>query len=115
MLKHWRHKARAKALSSFSDSSSPEVPAGHVAVYVGASAQRFIVRARYLNHPIFQTILAQAEEEYEFKNDGPLQIPCDEWEFEQILRFVSRSDAPPSYSCSNGERLPPSKTPLLRG
>ncbi|CAN0899337.1 hypothetical protein LINGRAHAP2_LOCUS20218 [Linum grandiflorum] len=101
MLKHWRHKARAKALSSFSDSSSPEVPAGHVAVYVGASAQR--------------TILAQAEEEYEFKNDGPLQIPCDEWEFEQILRFVSRSDAPPSYSCSNGERLPPSKTPLLRG
>ncbi|CAN1255407.1 Protein SMALL AUXIN UP-REGULATED RNA 54 [Linum perenne] len=69
-----------------------EVPAGHVAVYVGASCRRFVVRATFLNHPIFKRILAMAEEEYGFENSGPLRIPCDEWEFEEVLKLASRSE-----------------------
>ncbi|MCH89711.1 auxin-induced protein 6B-like, partial [Trifolium medium] len=68
-----------------------DVPAGHVAVCVGANYTRFVVRATHLNHPIFQKLLVQAEEEYGFSNYGPLTIPCDEDFFEEALRFISRS------------------------
>ena len=52
------------------------------------------MRATYLNHPMFQKLLAQAEEEYGFAaGDGPLSLPCDEDCFEEVLRFVSRADS----------------------
>ncbi|EEF49518.1 indole-3-acetic acid-induced protein ARG7 [Ricinus communis] len=88
MLKRWRRKARLTA-SSRGAAAPADVPAGHVAVCVGESYKRFIVRATYLNHPIFKNLLVQAEEEYGFKNIGPLTIPCDESVFEEILRVVS--------------------------
>ncbi|KAF2301952.1 hypothetical protein GH714_030677 [Hevea brasiliensis] len=88
MLKRWRRKARLAASHAPSD-----VPSGHVAVIVGDSSKRFIVRATYLNHPIFKKLLVRAEEEYGFKNIGPLTIPCDESVFEEILRVVFRSDS----------------------
>ncbi|MBA0671262.1 hypothetical protein Goklo_029318, partial [Gossypium klotzschianum] len=69
------------------------VPAGHVAVCVGTSCRRFVVRATYLNHPIFKKLLIQAEEEYGFTNQGPLAIPCDESVFEEVIRFISRSES----------------------
>ncbi|KAK7312285.1 hypothetical protein VNO77_36043 [Canavalia gladiata] len=81
MLLRWRTKARLAA---------SDVPAGHVAVCVGPSRRRFIVRATYLNHPIFKMLLAQAEEEYGFCNHGPLAIPCDESLFERLLRVMAR-------------------------
>ncbi|KAL8543179.1 hypothetical protein ACS0TY_003906 [Phlomoides rotata] len=81
MLLSWRKKA----------SSPADVPTGHVAICVGANYRRFIVRATYLNHPIFRRLLSLAEEEYGFGDyTGPLAIPCDESLFEEILRFVSR-------------------------
>ncbi|CAI0380697.1 unnamed protein product, partial [Linum tenue] len=61
----------------------------HIVVCVGGSCRRFVVRTTHLNHPIFNRILSQAEEE--FGNAGPLRIPCDELEFEEILKLVSRS------------------------
>ncbi|KAL6545962.1 hypothetical protein OROGR_009836 [Orobanche gracilis] len=86
MLRSWRKKAT-------SHRSPPDVPPGHVAICVGSSCRRFIVRATYLNHPIFRRLLSKAEEEYGFANRaGPLEIPCDESLFEEILRFVSRCD-----------------------
>ncbi|GMH03251.1 hypothetical protein Nepgr_005090 [Nepenthes gracilis] len=88
MLRRWRNKA---AMSSGRVPS--DVPAGHVAICVGISFRRFIVRATYLNHPVFKQLLVQAEEEYGFTNQGPLAIPCDESLFEEILRFVGRSDS----------------------
>ena len=96
MLRRWRKKA---ALSSSppnpikSGRIPADVPAGHVAVCVGSSCKRFIMRATYLNHPLFKKLLAQAEEEYGFTNQGPLAIPCDESTFEEILRFLSRSES----------------------
>lgn len=87
MLRHWRKRA----VSSSSKRIAPDVPAGHVAISVGSSCRRFVVRATYLNHPIFRKLLIQAEEEYGFSNHGTLAIPCDEFLFEEILRFVSKS------------------------
>lgn len=88
MLRRWRKKA---AMSSSRIPS--DVPAGHVAVSVGTNCRRFVVRATYLNHPVFKKLLVQAEEEYGFTNTGPLAIPCDESVFEDLIRFLSRSDS----------------------
>ncbi|XWS55020.1 hypothetical protein CRYUN_Cryun10bG0138900 [Craigia yunnanensis] len=95
MLKQWRRKARITASNNNSNNghAPSDVPAGHVVVCVGTSLRRFIVRATYLNHSIFKKLLVQTEEEYGFKNVGPLTIPCNESFFEEILRVVSRSDS----------------------
>lgn len=99
MLKQWRRKARITASNHNSSRNNgngacpSDVPAGHVAVCVGTGFRRYIVRATYLNHPIFKRLLVQTEEEYGFNNVGPLTIPCDESVFEEILRVVSRSDS----------------------
>ncbi|KAG4934519.1 hypothetical protein JHK87_048521 [Glycine soja] len=88
MLRRWRNKARMSA----NRAPPSDVPAGHVAVCVGSNLTRFVVRATYLNHPVFKKLLLQAEEEYGFTNHGPLAIPCDETLFRDVLRFISRSD-----------------------
>ncbi|KAL4310462.1 hypothetical protein GQ457_01G025760 [Hibiscus cannabinus] len=123
MLQRWRNKARRSAGRIPSD-----VPAGHMAVCVGTSCRRFVVRATYLNHPIFKKLLIQAEEEYGFSNQGPLAIPCDESVFEEVIRFISMSDADQSAgsgfdefkrNCHMGMRshqdLRAESLPLLRG
>ncbi|CAM8899287.1 unnamed protein product [Rhodiola kirilowii] len=86
-LKRWRNTAVA------SSRVPSDVPSGHIAVYVGAGFKRFVVRAAYLNHPLFKHLLAQAEEEFGFVNRGPLVIPCVESEFEEALRSVSSARA----------------------
>ncbi|CAL1355643.1 unnamed protein product [Linum trigynum] len=91
MLRRWRNKARVSSASSSKQIPS-DVPSGHIAVCVGSSCRRFVVRATYLNHPVFLKLLTQAEEEYGFSNQGPLTIPCDESVFEEAIRSISRSD-----------------------
>ncbi|XP_065615784.1 auxin-responsive protein SAUR71-like [Quercus suber] len=93
MVQRWRKKARIAAARALAPPSPTVVPAGHVAVCVGTSCKRFIVRATHLNHPIFKRLLVQAEEEYGFSNQGPLTIPCDESFFEEVLRVVTRSSS----------------------
>ncbi|XP_008804009.2 indole-3-acetic acid-induced protein ARG7-like [Phoenix dactylifera] len=111
MLRRWRMRA-----ASASRGAPADVPAGHVAVCVGSSSRRFVVRAAHLNHPVFRQLLRQAEEEYGFSSrPGPLALPCDESFFEHILRHLSsssssssrfvsledfRKTAPASSSCS---------------
>ncbi|KAJ4833684.1 hypothetical protein Tsubulata_021651 [Turnera subulata] len=106
MLKRWRRKARITASAPSSSSRAPsDVPSGHVAICVGDNCRRFVVRAAYLNHPIFKSLLVQAEEEYGFRNMGPLTIPCDEVVFEEILRVVSRSSSGNSGRFLNAEEI----------
>lgn len=85
MLRRWRHRAASRS------SAPPDVPAGHVAVCVGSSSRRFVVRASHLNHPAFRKLLLQAEEEHGFSHPGPLSLPCDESLFEHILRHITTS------------------------
>ncbi|WCJ35126.1 SAUR-like auxin-responsive protein family [Euphorbia peplus] len=89
MLRRWRNKARMSSATRIPS----DVPAGHVAVCVGSNCRRFVVRAAHLNHPFFKKLLIQAEEEYGFNNHGPLAIPCDESVFEEVIRYISRSDS----------------------
>ncbi|KAI4336798.1 hypothetical protein L6164_015279 [Bauhinia variegata] len=96
MLRRWRNKARMSA-----NLTPADVPAGHVAVCVGANYKRFVVRATHLNHPLFKKLLVEAEEEYGFRNHGPLAIPCEEAVFEEVLRFISRSDSTNSSRFAN--------------
>lgn len=125
MLRRWRKKAAMAARSIPSD-----VPAGHVAVCVGINCRRFVVRATYLNHPVFKKLLIQAEEEYGFTNSGPLAIPCDELVFEEIIRCLAWSDSRNSARFANLEEIqrhchlglhsnldfwPESPRPLLNG
>ncbi|KAI4389960.1 hypothetical protein MLD38_002122 [Melastoma candidum] len=85
MLLRWRAKAR-------SSSESPSgVPSGHVAVRVGPDRRRFVVRAAYLNHPMFRGLLSRAEEEFGFDVPGPITIPCDVAVFEGVLLSISGS------------------------
>ncbi|CAH9137842.1 unnamed protein product [Cuscuta epithymum] len=87
MLRQWRKKAAATTARG---RVPPDVPTGHVAVTVGSSCRRFVVRATHLNHPVFAKLLEKAEEEFGFTNSGPLFIPCDESLFEEVLRYLSR-------------------------
>lgn len=95
LLRRWRNKARSAArIAAAAPVHAPsDVRAGHVAVCVGASSRRFVVRTTHLNHPVFVKLLHEAEEEYGFRSQpGPLAIPCDESVFEDVLRFISRTD-----------------------
>ncbi|KAH6763798.1 SAUR-like auxin-responsive protein family [Perilla frutescens var. hirtella] len=88
MLRGWRKKAAVAARKAPRD-----VPAGHVAVTVGSNCKRFVVQTTYLNHPLFKKLLVEAEEEFGFTNTGPLAIPCDESLFEEILRYLARTES----------------------
>ncbi|KAL7156507.1 hypothetical protein ABFS83_02G014800 [Erythranthe nasuta] len=72
---------------------SVEVPKGHFAVYVGQNEKkRFVVPLSYLNNPLFQELLCQAEEEYGFHHPmGGLTIPCSEDLFVDLTSRLSRT------------------------
>ncbi|XP_011626038.1 auxin-responsive protein SAUR71 [Amborella trichopoda] len=67
-----------------------DVPAGHLAVRVGTSCRRFVIRATYLNHPVFRELLEQAVEEFGHEHEGPLVLPCDEAFFEKVVQSLSK-------------------------
>ncbi|CAJ1937537.1 unnamed protein product [Sphenostylis stenocarpa] len=51
-------------------------PHGCLCVYVGAERERFIIKIKMANHPLFKALLEGAEREYGYRNDGPLWLPC---------------------------------------
>lgn len=66
-----------------------DVPPGHLAVLVGTSRRRFVIKAGHLNHPIFRQLLDQAYEEYShLQRDGPLALPCDESLFREVVGLI---------------------------
>jgi SAUR family protein len=63
-----------------------EVPKGYLAVYVGDQMRRFVIPVSYLNQPLFQELLNQAEKEFGYDHPtGGLTIPCGEDEFLNLL------------------------------
>lgn len=86
MLRRWKLRP----------ATAVDVPAGHVAVCVGSSSRRFVVRATSLNHPVFRQLLQQAEEEYGSPSNGRpglLSLPCDEVLFEHLLHLISTTSS----------------------
>ena len=72
-------------LSDGSSRSSTHVPKGSIAVYVGPEFRRFVIPMTYLAMPEFRDLMDKVEEEFGFEQEGGLQFPCEEQEFEQIL------------------------------
>ncbi|CAL9104546.1 unnamed protein product [Musa textilis] len=71
-----------------------DVPKGHFVVYVGKNRSRFIVPISYLDHPEFQGLLRQAEEEFGFEHHMGLTIPCDELMPAVVRTIVSSVTVP---------------------
>ncbi|KAK8522173.1 hypothetical protein V6N13_115146 [Hibiscus sabdariffa] len=73
---------------SVSFSETTTVPKGHFVVYVGEADEkkRFVPPISFLNHPSFQKLLSEAEEEYGFNHPmGALTIPCREEAFLDLI------------------------------
>ncbi|PRQ33648.1 putative small auxin-up RNA [Rosa chinensis] len=67
-------------LPRISNTKTSDIPKGHLVVYVGESQKkRFVVPISYLNHPLFQNLLSQAEEEFGYHHPmGGITIPCSQ-------------------------------------
>ncbi|KAK2395041.1 auxin-induced protein X10A [Trifolium repens] len=66
------------------------VPKGYLAVYVGEKMNRFVVPISYLNQPLFQELLNQAEEQFGYDHPtGGLTIPCREQVFLDITSHLN--------------------------
>jgi SAUR family protein len=57
--------------------NSKKPPNGCLCVYVGSDKQRFVIKIKIFNHPLFKALLEDVENEYGYRNDGPLWLPCD--------------------------------------
>ncbi|KAF8389476.1 hypothetical protein HHK36_026171 [Tetracentron sinense] len=73
-------------------SSNRRIPSGSLAVYVGPERKRFVIPTRYLNLPIFVSLLKKAEEEFGFQSDGGLVMPCEVGFFKGVLRFLEKDE-----------------------
>ncbi|CAL5214733.1 unnamed protein product [Lathyrus oleraceus] len=64
---------------------------GCVCVYVGAERQRFIIKIKIFNHPLFKTLLESVENEYGYRNDGPLWLHCEVDLFNEAVLEIESS------------------------
>jgi len=71
-----------------------DVPKGCMAILVGhedeEQLQRFIIPIVYVKHPLFIKLLKEAEEEYGFKHNGPITIPCHVEEFQHVQGLIDQ-------------------------
>jgi SAUR family protein len=83
--------AKRSLTRSLSASKSLDIPKGYFAVYVGKSqTKRFVVPISYLNEPVFQDLLSQAEEEFGYEHPmGGITIPCSEYTFQDLTSRLS--------------------------
>ncbi|KAG1359667.1 auxin-responsive protein SAUR32-like [Cocos nucifera] len=65
-----------------------DVKEGHFAVVAvfDEKPKRFVVSLGCLSHPMFLRLLELAEEEFGFRQEGPLAIPCRPSDLENIIR-----------------------------
>lgn len=67
------------------------VPKGYLGVYVGPHQRRHVIPMSYLSMPDFRVLMDRSVEEFGYEQEGALQIPCEEEEFEEvILRCVAK-------------------------
>ncbi|TKY73681.1 Auxin-responsive protein SAUR32 [Spatholobus suberectus] len=82
---HLKLKATSKSLSENDHEKGQIAPHGCFSVHVGPGRQRFVVKTKYVNHPLFMMLLEEAEQEYGFESDGPIWLPCNVDLFYKVL------------------------------
>ncbi|KAJ0253625.1 SAUR-like auxin-responsive protein family [Hirschfeldia incana] len=83
-------KQMLKRCSTLLKKGKEDVPMkGHFAVYVGKSRARHVIPITLLNHPIFQMMLQEAEEEFGFRQERGITIPCDQNIFLFLVDSIS--------------------------
>ncbi|KAI3786961.1 hypothetical protein L1987_41072 [Smallanthus sonchifolius] len=99
VMQRWRHQCISTD-SSTSDSETEShrerrcIPsAGSLAVYVGPERHRFVIPTRFLNLPVFLSLLNKAEEEFGFQTTGGLVIPCDVNFFRRLLKVLEKNES----------------------
>lgn len=87
-----RHHHDRHGTSKEKVQDSHDVPKGCVAVYVGSEGeeqQRFVIPTVHVNHPLFQKLLKEAEEEYGFEQKGTITIPCHVSDFQCVEDLIN--------------------------
>ncbi|XP_024516096.1 auxin-responsive protein SAUR32-like [Selaginella moellendorffii] len=83
-----------------------KIKGGSVPVYVGhGNPERFLVKLKLINHPLFRKLLELTEEELGFCDNCRLVVPCDAHVFQRV---IARIDAEES-----GRKLRPAEEELL--
>ncbi|KAK9942801.1 hypothetical protein M0R45_008449 [Rubus argutus] len=84
-------KSLTRSLSASNTSKSLHIPKGYFAVYVGETRKkRFVIPLSYLNEPMFQDLLSQAEEEFGYDHPmGGITIPCSEHALRDLTSRLS--------------------------
>ncbi|KAL1326627.1 hypothetical protein HN51_036751 [Arachis hypogaea] len=77
------------------ETSAP--PHGCFCVYVGEEKQRFVMKIKHANHPLFKALLDAAETEYGYRN-GPLCLPCEVDLFCEALAEIQNTSS--SVGCA---------------
>ncbi|KAK7251475.1 hypothetical protein RIF29_34713 [Crotalaria pallida] len=72
--------------------SSPRAPSGFLFVYVGQERKRFVIPARFLNLPIFASLLKETEEEFGFCCNGGLVLPCEVGFFNHVVKYLNKDE-----------------------
>lgn len=88
---HFHHHDRNRK-DSDEDDEFREVPKGCLGILVGRGEEqrRFVIPVEYLNHPRFAELLKETEEEFGFRNDGPIVIPCYVQEFRAVQDLIDK-------------------------
>ena len=91
---------RSPSPTSKAGSTSPRsaekhrvAPEGYFTVYVGPDKERMLIKTELANHPLFRSLLDEAEMEYGFSIDGPLVLPCNRDRFLQVLGKVEQEES----------------------
>lgn len=67
------------------------VPKGYIPVLVGKEMERFMVHTKLFKHPCFIGLLEMAAQEFGYKHEGVLRIPCDVDCFRSVIALRAKS------------------------
>ncbi|PWA51161.1 small auxin-up RNA [Artemisia annua] len=96
LVKTWnRCQPFGKGGVSCTSSKNKLTPEGCFPVYVGLEKQRFNIKTKYANHPLFTMLLEDAENEYGYNSNGPICLPCDVDLFYKVLAEMEANEVQP--------------------
>ncbi|KAI3705868.1 hypothetical protein L1987_76117 [Smallanthus sonchifolius] len=75
------------------DDKMMNIPKGCMIVTVGhedEEQKRFVIPVMYVNHPLFMELLKEAEDEYGFHHQGPINIPCHVKDFCNVQGMIDQ-------------------------